>query len=171
VHRLLKTHLRREGLASGGSSHPPPPAKETLAALAAESSQHERRAVEAEREVVDVYRAVLMRDRIGEVLTGTITGVTSFGMFVECNEPFIEGMIRMDSLGDRFELDENGVRLSGRRSGQTFTLGDTVTVKVEDVSLARRRIDLSLVQSAAAPARPPQQKKSPERKPSARHVR
>jgi ribonuclease R len=121
--------------------------------------------------VVDVYRAVLMRDRIGEVLTGTITGVTSFGMFVECNEPFIEGLIRMDSLGDRFELDENGVRLSGRRSGQTFTLGDTVTVKVEDVSLARRRIDLSLVQSAAAPARPPQQKKSIERKPSARNVR
>jgi len=159
VHRLLKVHLRREGLASGGSSHPPPPAKETLAALAAESSQHERRAVEAEREVVDVYRAVLMRDRIGEVLTGTITGVTSFGMFVECNEPFIEGMIRMDSLGDSFELDENGVRLTGRRSGQTFTLGDTVTVKVEDVSVARRRIDLSLVQSAAVPARPSKKKR------------
>src|SRR5262249_61513440 len=81
VHRLLKYHLRREGLASGGASHPAPPAREQLAAMAAESSAHERRAVEAEREVVDMYRAHLMRERVGEELDGTITGVTSFGVF------------------------------------------------------------------------------------------
>ncbi|HKA89463.1 MAG TPA: ribonuclease R [Haliangiales bacterium] len=153
VHRLLKVHLRREGLASGGGSHPPSPARPTLAALAAESSQHERRAVEAEREVVDIYRAVLMRDRVGEVLAGTITGVTNFGLFVECAEPFVEGMIRLDSLGDSFEVDEGGLRVTGRRSGRKFALGDAVRVKVEDVSVARRRIDFKLVSEEPA-ARP-----------------
>ncbi len=152
VHRLLKVHLRREGQASGGGSHPPPPARPTLAALATESSQHERRAVEAEREVVDIYRTVLMRDRVGEVLAGTITGVTNFGLFVECVEPFVEGMIRLETLGDSFDVDDSGLRITGRRSGQKFALGDAVRVKVEDVSVARRRIDFTLVSDA--PARP-----------------
>jgi ribonuclease R len=155
VHRLLKTHLRREGLAAGGGSQPPPPARETLAALAAESSQHERRAVEAEREVIDIYRAVLMRDRVGEILAGTITGVTNFGLFVECAEPFVEGMIRLESLGDSFQLDESGLRITGRRNGQTFALGDSVMVKVEDVSVARRRIDLTLATEAPVRAKRP----------------
>src|SRR5262249_53195161 len=123
--------------------------RETLAALAAESSQHERRAVEAEREVVDIYRAVLMRDRVGEVLAGTITGVTHFGLFVEAHEPFIEGMIRVESLGDSFQLDERALRLTAKRSGRSYGLGDEVRVRVEDVSIGRRRIDFSLVTEAA----------------------
>src|SRR5262249_41781601 len=74
VHRLLKYHLRRDGEPSGGSSHPAPPTRAQLASMAADSSAHERRAVEAEREVVDMYRAFLMRDRVGEELDGVITG-------------------------------------------------------------------------------------------------
>jgi ribonuclease R len=146
VHRLLKYHLRRDGLPSGGAAHPAPPPREQLAAMAAESSTHERRAVEAEREVVDMYRAYLMRDRVGEELDGTITGVVSFGAFVECFEPFVEGLIKLDALGeDRFQLDEKTMQLRGVRTGRTFSLGDPVRVRVENVSVARRRIDLALV--------------------------
>jgi ribonuclease R len=166
VHRLLKYHLRREGLASGGASHPAPPPREQLAAMAAESSAHERRAVEAEREVVDMYRAYLMRDRVGEELDGVIAGVTSFGVFVECLEPFVEGMIKHDALGgDRFDLDEKAMRLTGRRTGATFALGDAVRVRVENVSVARRRIDLALVRDEVeAAAAPPVEAPRPRRR-------
>lgn len=146
VHRLLKYHLRNDGLASGGSSHPPPPRRDQIAATAAENSAHERRAVEAEREVVDMYRAYLMRDRIGEELDGVIAGVTNFGVFVECVEPFVEGLIKLDGLGDdHFELDEKTMRLVGRRTGAAYGLGDSIRVRVENVSVARRRIDLGRV--------------------------
>jgi ribonuclease R len=59
-------------------------------------------------------------------------------------------MIRLETLGDSFERHESGLRITGRRNGQMFALGDAVRVKVEDVSVARRRIDFSLVQDAVA---------------------
>src|SRR6266498_5839556 len=87
VHRLLKHSLHSDGLPAGG---PPPtkPARETLQQMAAESSAAERRAMEAERDVVDLYRAVLMRDRIGEEYDGTVAGVAAFGLFVQIESPF-----------------------------------------------------------------------------------
>jgi ribonuclease R len=146
VHRLLKVHLRHEGFPSGGASHPPPPRREDLALMAAESSAHERRAQEAEREVVDMYRAYLMRDRIGEELDGTISAVVNFGVFVDCDEPFVEGLVKLDALGnDYFTLDEKRMRLVGKRGGKVYGLGDRVRVRVENVSVARRRIDLAVV--------------------------
>jgi ribonuclease R len=150
VHRLLKWHLRQEGLPSGGALHAPPPARDQLAAMAAESSGHERRAAEAEREVVDMYRAFLMRDRVQEELTGVVSAVTSFGVFIEIDDPFVEGMIKLDQLGDEpFVYDEKHMRIAGRRTGRTLKLGDPVTVRVENVSVARRRIDLSLISGGA----------------------
>src|SRR5262249_54162495 len=99
---------------------------------------------------VDMYRAYLMRDRVGEEYDGQVSGVTSFGLFVQVDEPFIEGLLRADALGEeRFEYDAEGLRLYGRRSGRGFGLGDSVRVRVENVSVARRRIDFALV--AAAP--------------------
>jgi ribonuclease R len=148
VHRIVKVVLRQEGFPSGGASHPPIPKREELAMMAADSSAHERRAQEAEREVVDMYRAYLMRDRVGEELDGTVTAVVNFGMFVECAEPFVEGLVKLEALGDdRFDLDEKHMRLVGRRTGKTFGLGDAVKVRVDNVSVARRRIDLSLVKT------------------------
>src|SRR5205823_3064539 len=74
VHRLLKHALHADGLPAGGPPPSPPP-RPLLQAMAVESSASERRAMEAEREVVDLYRAFLMRDRIGDELDGTIAGV------------------------------------------------------------------------------------------------
>jgi ribonuclease R len=151
VHRLLKHHLQREGIASGGKRHGAPPSVESLQAMASESSGHERRAVEAEREIVDMYRAFLMRDRIGEELDGIVSGVTGFGLFIECQEPFVEGLIRLERLGEGpWDLDEDTLRLVGRRSGRAFGLGMAVRVRVEDVSVARRRIDLALIEGGEA---------------------
>jgi len=147
VHRLLRYYLRREGQASGGPTHAPPPARADLAAMAAESSAHERRAMEAEREVVDMYRAFLMRDRVGEELDGVISGVTSFGIFVEVVEPFVEGLIKLEKLGrDFFEFDPETLRLVGRQSGRGFHLGDKVKVRLDNVSVARRKLDFSLLE-------------------------
>jgi ribonuclease R len=144
VHRLLKHALHSDGLPAGGPP-PTPPGRPLLAAMAAEASASERRAMEAERDVVDLYRAFLMRDRIGDELDGTIAGVAGFGFFVQVESPFIEGLVRVDRLGDDFyELDERTLRLVGRRSGRAFALGDEVRVRVEDVSVQRRKIDLGL---------------------------
>ena len=149
VHRLLKNQLRAEGLPSGGVKHEPPPPTAELAAFAAQSSSHERRAMEAEREVVDMYRAFLMRDRVGDVFDGTITGVMAFGLFVEIAEPFVEGLVKVERLdGDRYEYDERLVRLVGKKSGRSFALGDAVRVRIENVSVPRRKIDLTLEEHA-----------------------
>lgn len=154
VHRLLKHLLHADGHASGGGYGKPPPPVETLSELAAASSAHERRAMEAEREAVAMYRAYIMRDQVGEQFSGVVSAVTSFGAFVEIEAPFVEGLIKLDSLGERFVYDEVHMRLSAERSGRAIELGDRVTVEIANVSVVRRRIDFVLVESAAKSARP-----------------
>ena len=91
-----------------------------------------------------------MRDTIGEEFDGTISAVTSFGMFVQVEQPFIEGLVRVKALGgDFFDYEEDTMRLVGRRSGRSYALGDAVRVRVENVSVARRRIDFALVERPA----------------------
>jgi ribonuclease R len=146
AHRRLKQRLALIGRPAGGFG-PPTPEEETtaLVTVAAESSFAERKAMEIEREVTDLYRAFFLRDRVGDVLTGTISAVTSFGIFVVADEPYVEGLVRVEELGDDiFSFDEATLRLVGRRSGRSFALGDSVSVEVLSVSVARRRIDLRL---------------------------
>ncbi|HEY5924773.1 MAG TPA: ribonuclease R [Kofleriaceae bacterium] len=148
VHRLLKHHLHRDGHASGGGYAKTPPSIEVLAQLSADSSLHERRAMEAEREAVAMYRCYLMRDQVGQRFEGTVSAVTSFGAFVEIEEPFVEGLIKLDSLGEPMEYDEIHMRLSGKRTGKTIELGDKVMVEINNVSVIRRRIDFTLIATA-----------------------
>ena len=151
VHRLLKYHLHREGNPSGGGYTKPPPATAELTALAQASSGHERRAMEAEREAVAMYRAYLMRDQVGQRFDGVVSAVTSFGAFVEIDEPYVEGLLKLDALGDdRFSYDEIHMRLSGERTGMTIELGDKVTVEINNVSVVRRRIDFTLITAQTA---------------------
>jgi ribonuclease R len=155
VHRLLKYHLHREGHASGGGYTKPPPPVSELSTLAHASSEHERRAMEAEREAVAMYRAYLMRDQVGQRFDGVVSAVTSFGAFVELEEPYVEGLIKLDSLGDdKFSYDEVHMRLSGQRTGTTVSLGDKVTVEINNVSVVRRRIDFTLIAAQTAGRKP-----------------
>ncbi|HMG24945.1 MAG TPA: ribonuclease R [Kofleriaceae bacterium] len=163
VHRLLKYHLHREGHASGGGYTKPPPPVDDLSSLAHASSEHERRAMEAEREAVAMYRAYLMRDQVGQRFDGVVSAVTSFGAFVELEEPYVEGLIKLDSLGDdQFSFDEIHMRLSGQRTGITIALGDKVTVEINNVSVVRRRIDFTLISAQSAGRKP---RAAPDRAP------
>jgi ribonuclease R len=154
VHRLLKHALHADGLPAGGPP-PRPPERPLLAAMAAESSSNERRAMEAEREVVDLYRAFLMREHVGDEYDGTVSGVAGFGLFVQIESPFVEGLVRSEKLGeDSYELDQRSMRMVGRRSGRAFALGDEVRVRIENVSVQRRKIDLALIEHRETPELP-----------------
>jgi ribonuclease R len=153
VHRLLKTRLATQGKPSGGwkpATVKPPPRREELQKMAAAASFCERSAMEVEREVVDLYRAFFLRDRIGDVFDGTISGVAGFGVFVVVDDPFVEGLVRVGALtDDYYEFDEATCRLVGRRSGRVFALGDAVKVEVQSVSVVRRKVDFGLAGHAA----------------------
>ena len=106
--------------------------------------------MEAERDVVDLYRAVLMRDRIGEEYDGTIAAVVGFGLFVQIESPFVEGLVKLGALtDDHYEYDEETQRLVGQSTGRQFALGDPVKVRIENVSVPGRKIDLALVEHTA----------------------
>jgi ribonuclease R len=110
-----------------------------------------------------MYRAYLMRDQVGQRFDGVVSAVTSFGAFVEIEEPFVEGLIKLESLGDdQFTFDEIHMRLSGRRTGATISLGDKVTVEINNVSVVRRRIDFTLVAAQTTGRKP---RKAAERTP------
>jgi ribonuclease R len=117
--------------------------------MAADASFAERQAMEVEREVIDLYRAFFLRDRIGDVFEGTISGVMGFGVFVVIDHPFVEGLVRLEALSDDYYVfDEPACRLVGRRSGRAFALGDTVKVEVQSVSVVRRKVDFALHEHA-----------------------
>jgi ribonuclease R len=92
-----------------------------------------------------------MRDRVGEILDGRIASVTSFGLFVQIDHPFVEGLVKITTLpGDFFEFDDDKLRLVGRSSGRAYTLGMPIRVRVENVSIARRQIDLRPAEARSA---------------------
>jgi ribonuclease R len=172
VHRLLKATLHREGQASGGFSARPPAEPNELDRIAVACSSFERRAVEAEREAVAMYRALIMKDQIGESFDGRVSAVAHFGVFVEIEEPFVEGLIKTELLGDdTFEFDAASMSLSGRRSGFTIGVGDQVRVELTGASVLRRRIDFALVgaparRAAASPGRDRSRKKRRQHEPA-----
>ena len=107
---------------------------------AAESTRLERRAMSVERDVVALYRAVLMRDRVGEEFEGIVTSIDPHGFRVAFDEPFVEALVPVERLKDHFEVDDLGIRLIGERSGQHIMLGDRVRVRLESVNISRREI-------------------------------
>ena len=84
-------------------------------------------------------------------IEGTVSAVTSFGAFIEIESPYVEGLIKLESLGDEpFSYDQVHMRLSGNRTGRSIELGDKVKVQIQNVSVIRRRIELVLVATAAS---------------------
>ena len=101
----------------------------------------EQRAAEVERETVKLKKAQYMEERIGENYTGTISGITGWGIYVELPDT-VEGMIRISDLTDDFyAYDEKRYILVGERTGRTYMLGQTMKVTVAGVDTARRTID------------------------------
>ncbi|HET9954849.1 MAG TPA: VacB/RNase II family 3'-5' exoribonuclease [Polyangiaceae bacterium] len=135
VHRAVK-HLL-----AGGKPKTTPTALEALADQARTSSERERRALDIEREVVDLYRTLLMRERVGDILEGSVAALVGSGAFVTLDDPFVEVLVRFESMGpDRYELSEDELSVVGIRSSDRINLGDRVRVKIEDVSILRRTV-------------------------------
>jgi ribonuclease R len=109
------------------------------------SSQTERRADDATRDVIAWLKCEFMEDKVGKKFAGIISGVTNFGVFVELKDIFVEGLIHVTSLkNDYYEFDAPHHRLVGKRSGAVYRLGDSVKVKVARVGLDDRQIDFEL---------------------------
>ncbi len=123
-------------------------------------SQTERRADEATRDAVDWLKCEFMMDKVGEVFEGTITSVTGFGVFVELDKIYVEGLIHITSLDqDYYHFDAAHHRLVGERSGQVFRLGDHLVVSVAKVNLEDKKIDFDLVSAQRTPRKTAARKK------------
>lgn len=132
-----------------------------MAAMAVHCSQRERRAEEAERDVDERYKCAWMAKHVGEEFEGLVTGVTSFGLFVELDESKVSGLVHISQLSnDYYHFDPQRHLLKGERSGAQFRLGDRVRVQVLRASLEDRKIDFRLVAPRAIAAPPPRSGKA-----------
>lgn len=114
-------------------------------------SANERRADEASRDVEAWLKCYFMRDKLGNEFAGTVSAVTSFGIFVQLDELYVEGLVHVTELGsDYFEYDEARNELRGQRTGIRYRLTDRVRVQVSRVDLDARKIDFRLVQEPSA---------------------
>lgn len=120
--------------------------KEQMNELGEHCSTTERRADDATRDAIDWLKCEFMQDKIGEEFTGTISGVTHFGLFVTLKEVYVDGLLHITALqNDYYRYHASGHRLVGERSGKVYRLGDEVKIKVARVSLDDRNIDFDLV--------------------------
>jgi ribonuclease R len=152
VHRILGAFLdgQRNTLAP-----------EQLSTIADECSETERRAAEAERELVEWKKAKFMQDRVGEEFRALITSTTRFGFFVELENLFVEGLVPIDTLpGDRYMFHENVRKIIGQRTRRQFSIGDSVNVLLDKVDPIEHKLQFSLIEPA-----PPRKKRRTEPRP------
>lgn len=195
VHRLVRAMLRSGAGPTGGAivSTDPQPwgekaggrgqrdgatkeaagpyAAEELSDIAAESSQAERRAADAERELIEGKKIRFMQDRIGEDFEGIILSVTKYGFFVELNEMFIEGLVPIHSLpGDYYTFRDTDRTICGARSGHCFAIGQKVHVLLDRIDREQRRLQFALLPGTEPKAeslrKPKAEKPTKPRKPS-----
>ena len=120
---------------------------EELRSIADESSLTERRADEAERELVEWKKAKFMEDRVGEQFDALIISTTRFGFFVELDQYFIEGLVPIDTLpADHYKFHENVRKIIGERSRREFSMGDRVKVTLDRVDAMEQKLQFSVVE-------------------------
>jgi ribonuclease R len=117
-----------------------------LKELGEDTSFTERRAAEAERELIEWKKVRFMEERVGEEFDALIISTTKHGFFVELAELFVEGLVPMDTLGgDRFEYHETGRQIIGQRSRKTYSIGDQVRVRLDRADVVERKLQFALV--------------------------
>ena len=155
VHRLLAKYA--EGARSAD--------KIKLEEECRHDSDMEQLAANAERASIRYKQVEFMRDRLGEIYEGVISGVTEWCFYVELDESMCEGLVPIRDLADDYyDLDEKNYCLIGRRHGARYTLGDRVKVQVARADLDRKQLDFALIDDKGNPNRPLE-----ERKPGKRH--
>ncbi len=139
VHRALKRALKRKKS---------PYTIDGLEEMGKYLSKQERIAEEAEREVLKKFQCFFMKDKVGQVLEGIISGVTAFGFFVDLTDYLVSGVVRLsDLLDDFYVLDEKGFSLIGKNTGKVFQIGQKVKVKIKEVDLRKFQINFLLANS------------------------
>jgi len=140
VHRVLKTaKKKRKKPVYYEEQH------EALIKIGDYCSQMERRAEEAERLSIRLKQITYIKKHLGDIFEGIISGVTSFGLFVELPDNLIEGMIRMSELDDDYYFyDEKQMRLIGKKTNKIFRMGDAIRIQVSNVSSEKKQIDFVL---------------------------
>ncbi len=124
--------------------------EEDLATFGSVLSAHEQRAVKAERQVISIKKARYLEDKVGEIYPGLISSVTKFGVFVLLRQFDIDGLVKVENLGDDyFEFDEEQLILVGKKSGKVFKLGDQVDVLVSAVNTEDGKIDFMLTKEGS----------------------
>ena len=131
----------------GGLRRRPPIPEAELAQIAEETSQTERRAAEAERELVEWKKVRFMEDRVGEEFAALVLNPAKYGLFVELTDLFVEGLVPIDSLrDDRYTWRENTHEIIGERKGRRFRAGDRVQVILDRILAQERRLQFSIVE-------------------------
>ncbi len=140
VHRAIRHFLQNQADKPFNYTTP------EMEKLADSCSAAERRADEATREVISRLKCEYMKNKIGEEYDGLITGVTTFGLFVELENLFVSGLIHISSLNDdHYNYDKTGQRLTGEHSGKVYRLSDKVRITVVRVNVEDQKIDFELV--------------------------
>jgi len=135
VHRAIKAVLH-------GKQYKP---SQKWSELGAHCSMTERRADDATRDVEAWLKCFYMRDHLGSVFSGSVSSVTSFGMFVSLDDLYVEGLVHISELGkDYFHFDATKHQLLGERTGQRYRLGDRVKVRVVKVDMETTKVDFVL---------------------------
>ncbi len=163
IHRLLKASL-------DGTTYSSEP---ELKSIAEDCSFTERRAAEAERELVEWKKAKFMEERVGEEFDGLIISTAKYGAFVELAEWFVEGLVPIETLpGDRFLYHENTRQIIGQRTRRTLNIGDPVRVLLDRVDPLERKLQFSLVEQEKPKGQKPVRKASPAKElPAARQAK
>jgi ribonuclease R len=142
VHRLLKEHWARSGRV------PPPPEREVqedrLEELAVQSSERERAAVAAEREVVSFYSTLLMKERVGEEFSATVSSLADFGFFIELDDLHVEGLVKAETLGSGYRFDPQTYALTWP-TGRRIKVGDQLRARLISANVARRQLDFAAI--------------------------
>jgi ribonuclease R len=145
VHRTLDKVLRGEKLKANEQAD----WLRQLQEAGMRTSERERHAMDAEREMVDLKKAQFMMTKMGEEFTGFITSLANFGFFVELDAYFIEGLVKLSSLtDDDYDYYEKEYVIKGRSHGRKFRLGDNVRVRVARINAFRSEIDFELLETS-----------------------
>jgi ribonuclease R len=164
VHRAIKHAL------VGGKPEQFTYSPHAMAALSLQCSERSRRADEASREVDERYRAAWMEQHVGGEFDGVVSGVTSFGLFVELDDSKVNGLVHVTQLSnDFYHFDPIRKTLTGERRGREYRLGDRVRIVVLKASLEERKIDFRLVEERDAGAPPPPPRGQPAKRKKAKY--
>jgi ribonuclease R len=136
---------------------------EELHEIAEESSQSERRADDAERDLMEWKKVKFMQDRVGEVFDGLITSVTKFGCFVELTDLFVEGLVPLNTLtDDRYTFHESTREIIGQRTRKTYRLGQRLHVLVDRIDPVEKKIQFAVFEEEPVRAKGKRRKRAAE---------